>query len=367
MNEKERQIFELIKENPYITQNELAQKLQLSRPAVANYISSLMKKGKIIGRAYIVKEEGTVVCLGGANVDKKVVFQEKMQMYTSNPVRSYKTAGGVARNVAENLGRLGVNVSLITAVGDDTEGKWLLEQSKRWMDVSLSWSVPNASTGNYTAVLSDDGEMVLALADMDIYEQVDFSSIESRWNFIGASSYVFLDTNLPKETIEQTIERCDQENIRLCVNLVSAPKAKKLPEQLDGINLLIANRDEVEAITGLNVETELEEAADQLLNRGVEQFIITLGKKGVRYYSKSDGSGHFPAPNVDVKDVTGAGDSLAAGVLYALNKQKDLKTACKYGLASSYITLQSNDTVASEMNADYLETVYSKLFMSEYQ
>ncbi|WAA13120.1 carbohydrate kinase [Fervidibacillus halotolerans] len=362
MNEKERQIFELIQGNPYITQNELAQKLQLSRPAVANYISSLMKKGYIVGRAYIVKEDGKIVCLGGANVDKKMVIQGKMQMYTSNPVKSYKTAGGVARNVAENLGRLGVNVSLITAFGDDSEGKWLLEESERWMDITPSWTVPNASTGNYTAVLSNEGEMILALADMDIYDQVDFSFIDSRWNFIGSSSYVFLDTNFPKETIEKTIERCNQENIRLCVNLVSAPKAKKLPDELHGITLLIANRDEVEAITGFNLEIQLEEAVSQLLKRGVEQMIITFGKEGVRYFSQSEGSGHLPAPNVDVKDVTGAGDSLASGVLYALNKQKDLKTACRYGLASSYITLQSNDTVARELNGAYLEKIYTELF-----
>ena len=71
MNEKERLILKLIQDDPFISQNELAEKLNLSRPAVANYISSLMKKGEIIGRAYVLREDDSVVCIGGANDDSE--------------------------------------------------------------------------------------------------------------------------------------------------------------------------------------------------------------------------------------------------------------------------------------------------------
>lgn len=76
MNEKERLILKLIQDDPFISQNELAEKLNLSRPAVANYISSLMKKGEIIGRAYVLREDDSVVCIGGANVDRKIMLKD---------------------------------------------------------------------------------------------------------------------------------------------------------------------------------------------------------------------------------------------------------------------------------------------------
>ena len=137
MNEKERLILKLIQDDPFITQNELAEKLNLSRPAVANYISSLMKRGEIIGRAYVLREQESVVCIGGANVDRKIMLKGPLQFNTSNPVTSYKAVGGVARNISENLGRLGVKTTLLTALGDDVDGKWLVENSKQWMDLSF--------------------------------------------------------------------------------------------------------------------------------------------------------------------------------------------------------------------------------------
>lgn len=57
MNEKEKLIFQLIKRNPYLSQQEMAEQLGMSRPALANMISSLIKRGEILGRAYVLPEK----------------------------------------------------------------------------------------------------------------------------------------------------------------------------------------------------------------------------------------------------------------------------------------------------------------------
>ncbi|EEO9618315.1 winged helix-turn-helix transcriptional regulator, partial [Listeria monocytogenes] len=87
MNEKEEIIFNSIRKNPYISQQELADILDLSRPTVANLISGLIKKGRILGKAYILNEAKQIVCIGGANVDRKFYIKDKAQLATSNPVR----------------------------------------------------------------------------------------------------------------------------------------------------------------------------------------------------------------------------------------------------------------------------------------
>ena len=359
MREKERQILQLIKENPFIQQQELAKRTGLSRPAVANYISSLMKKGEIIGRAYILKEEGTILCIGGANVDKKIVFREKMEWHTSNPVRSFKAMGGVARNVAENLGRLGVKAQLLTAVGEDSDAKWLLEGSAQWMDPSISITIPSANTGTYTAILDQDGELVLALADMDLYDSIQFSMILERWNFIRAASLVFMDTNFPKDVLSAVIEKCRNERIRLAVNLVSVPKARKLPDRLEGVELILANRDEVAAAAGV-ATGDWRRAAGLLMERGASAVLVTKGKEGLSYFSDRDGCGNLPALITAVSDVTGAGDALAAGVLFGLHFGMDLKNACQFGQVCSHITLQSDESVSALLNRKRAEELFRR-------
>src|SRR5690606_24733751 len=121
MNRKETEVLALIRKNPYLSQQEMAQILEMSRPSLANLISGLMRQGKIAGRAYVLPEEKTVVCIGGANVDRKFRMEKPAQMGTSNPASVTRSVGGVARNVAENLGRLGHRVKLMSIAGNDPE------------------------------------------------------------------------------------------------------------------------------------------------------------------------------------------------------------------------------------------------------
>ena len=70
LSEKEAQLFNLIKTNPYFSQQELAEKMNLSRSTVANMISRLIEEKYLLGRAYFVTEKAYLVCMGGANVNR---------------------------------------------------------------------------------------------------------------------------------------------------------------------------------------------------------------------------------------------------------------------------------------------------------
>lgn len=91
--DKEQQIVNHIKINPYISQQELAEKVGLSRSAVANYIANLTKRGVIKGRAYILGNEHTILCVGGANIDRKAKTKEDVRFYSSNPVTIREACG----------------------------------------------------------------------------------------------------------------------------------------------------------------------------------------------------------------------------------------------------------------------------------
>ncbi|SMO50789.1 carbohydrate kinase [Melghirimyces algeriensis] len=354
LSEKEVKILELIRENPYISQQELSKQLCLSRSAVAGYISSLTRKGKILGRAYILPKQRGVVCIGGANLDRKAWLSGELQAKTSNPVHISRSYGGVARNIAENLAKTGMQVSLLTVVGDDREGEEIVKHCQEaGIDVSLLEKVSGVNTGNYTAVLQPDGEMAFALAEMDVLQRLDHSLLERFWSRIRAGNSVVVDTNLSASVIEDVIRRCRADEIFLCMVPVSVPKANRLPEDASGVALWIGNADELSEVTGVKTRTqqECEYACHILMKRGVHRVVVTRGSSGV-YFMEADGECGWleSLPSGDVVDVTGAGDAFAAGVVGSLHQHFSLREACQKGLTFAMLTLKTEASVSTELS-----------------
>ncbi len=65
MNDREKQILKILRRNPLIQQNEIADILQISRSRVAAHIMDLMRKGMIKGKGYILTEQDYCVVVGG--------------------------------------------------------------------------------------------------------------------------------------------------------------------------------------------------------------------------------------------------------------------------------------------------------------
>ncbi|AXN41595.1 carbohydrate kinase [Peribacillus butanolivorans] len=357
--DKEKQILEYIKINPFISQQELASKVGLSRPAVANYIANLTKRGEIKGRAYILREESSILCIGGANTDRKARSNQKVRLYSSNPVKITEACGGIARNFAENLSRLGCSTTLMACVGDDKEGNWILNETKRQgVDVSQVWVLPTERTGTFTTLLDINGESIVSMADMNIYEKITTSMFEEKWSYIISSQAVFLDTNIPKECLSYLINRCRDENIPMYIDPVSTAKARKLPFRLDGVELLMPNREEAEILAEIKIESikDCQLACEKIRQRGVQKVIITLGDQGVYYFSTEE-SGHLPPFKTDVVDVTGAGEAFSSCAIYGILNEESLFSACKLGLAGAALTIQTEESISSFLKPEKIHEI----------
>ena len=282
LNDKEQQILDLIRKNPYISQAELADAIALSRPSIANIISGLIKKGHILGRAYILHEASQVVCIGGANIDRKFHIKAGAQLGTSNPAYVTQNAGGVARNIAENLGRLGLEVALISTSGTDNEWTLIKETSSLYMNLETVTQFPEKSTGSYTAILDEKGEMVIALADMDVYEAITPELLRKSEAYLSNAKCIVADLNCPKETIQFLCHFAKNHQIPLALIPVSSPKMSHLPDDLAGVTWLITNRDETETYFKVEIKDEADwkHAIEKWLQLGVTNVIITNGKQG---------------------------------------------------------------------------------------
>jgi pseudouridine kinase len=359
---KKDQLYELIRANPFISQQDLAVQLRLSRSAVAGYIAGLIRDRRLLGRAYVLPDNRPIVCLGAANLDRKLRSNATLKMGTSNPARQDESFGGVARNIAENLARLATPVSLITVIGDDSSGKALLDHAETaGIDTRGTLKLQGICTGTYTAVLDDHGEMMLALADMALYESLTPEFLATRQPQRAVGALTVADMNLPMETLRSLLDDATRDAIPLVIVAVSQPKMARLPQDLRGLRLLILNQGELETRVGhpLKTEAELLAACRQVQSQGAQDVIVTRGGTGV-VYTTPHGIAHLDAPDAHIVDVTGAGDAFSAAVCWSLfHGSDDLLLACRRGLRLSAMTLECEETVCPYLSADILSEIHN--------
>jgi pseudouridine kinase len=353
---KKEQLYELIRANPFIAQNELATELNLSRSAVAGYIASLVRERRLLGRAYVLPGDRPILCIGAANLDRKLRAAGPLAMGSSNPASAVESFGGVARNIAENLARMGAKVGLITAVGKDSSGSALLAHADgAGIDTHGCLRLDDAASGTYTALLDHDGQMVVALADMALYDRITPALLDLRRQQRAGAALIVADLNLSRDAIASLQRDAAGDGVDLVIVAVSEPKMNRLPASLRGVRLLILNRGELGARLGrgLDGEAELAAACRELQAQGAQDVIVTLGPRGVLFTTPNGGVERLAAPPAKVVDVTGAGDAFAAAVCLSLqNGGTDLALACRRGLQLAALTIECRETVSPQLAPD---------------
>jgi pseudouridine kinase len=281
---KKDQLYELIRANPFISQQDLAAQLGLSRSAVAGHIAGLIRERRLLGRAYVLPDRRPILCLGAANLDRKLRSLGALAMGTSNPARHDESFGGVARNIAENLARLGAPVALITAVGNDTAGAALLAQAHGLgIDTRGTLELDDACSGTYIAVLDHGGELTVALADMALYDALTAEFFATRARQRAGAALIVADLNLPHDAIGALLADARRDTTPLVLVAVSEPKMARLPRDLRGLRLLILNQGELAARMGrvLRTDQDLAAACREVQAQGARDLVVTRGARGV--------------------------------------------------------------------------------------
>lgn len=292
-----------------------------------------------------------IVCIGGLNIDRKLKLLAHALDGSSNPCESHETPGGVVRNVAENLARLGLPVALVAAVGDDAGGRMLLEQAATvGIDTRAVIRLRRHASDSYTAVLAPDGSLQLGLAAMPLVESLNPWALEASRALRAAAALVVADGNLPTDAWPLLLAEARDSGIPLVGVAVSEAKMERLPERLDGLHLLVMNAGELATIAPEPID-----AFDRLHARGVSCVLVSKGAEGLLLSTPGHAPRHWPAPQVEVVDVTGAGDALSAGVCASLLRApEDFDAAARLGLALAALTLQTTDSVHAELTPDFL-------------
>lgn len=293
-----------------------------------------------------------IVCIGGLNIDRKLKLLAHSLSGSSNPCSAHETPGGVVRNVAENLARLGLPVALVAAVGDDASGRMLLEQAAGvGVDTAAVIRRLRHVSDSYTAVLDPDGGLALGLAAMPLVESLNPWALQSSKALRARAALVVADGNLPTDAWPLLLAEARDSGVPLVGVAVSEAKMARLPDDLRGLHLLVLNAGELSTVAD-----EPDEALARLHRRGVGCVLVSHGEDGLLLSEPGHEPRHWAAHAVDVVDVTGAGDALSAGVCAALLRDpKDFDAAARLGLSLAALTLQTVDSVHPDLTPRFLE------------
>ena len=351
MTQREAQILQWIQENPMISQQELADKAGITRSSAAVHISNLMKKGYIAGKGYIIRTAPYAVVVGGVNLDIGGTPFAPLVGQDSNPGRVRTSLGGVGRNIAHNMALLGLDVRLITALGDDLNAQKITTSCiELGIDLAPSLQVPGGTTSTYLFLTNEKGDMALAVSDMEIYDHLTPRYLSTKEQLLNNARLVVCDTNIPAETLQWIAENC---RAPVFVDPVSTAKAGKVKPVLGKLHTLKPNRIEAELLSGVSItdDKSLSAAADALLATGLHRVFISLGGEGVYAADHLGGRIKVPCGPARMVNTTGCGDAFMAALAWGWLEGLGLEEAARAGLAASAIAMEGAETINPEMSA----------------
>ena len=289
--------------------------------------------------------------VGGANIDIGGFPRGRVALHDSNPGRVVLSAGGVGRNIACNLARLGIDTHLVAPLGTDAFADIVRADCARaGVDTGLCFTFPGVASSAYLFIADIDGDMQLAVNDMDICLRMTPEALAGRIDALNGMDAVVLDANLPEASIAFLAEALRPPRF---ADAVSAAKACKLLPALPRLRAIKPNALEAEALTGLPVHdrTTAEAAARRLVELGAAGACITLGERGV---CCADGGGarFIAGTPVQMTNATGAGDAFTGALVWASLHGMDLFQSARAGMAAAALTVESEETVNPELTEE---------------
>ena len=288
----------------------------------------------------------SVAVIGGMNMDIGGSADGTLRLRDSNPGRVSLRPGGVGRNIAHNLRLLGLEVSLVSAVGDDPFGRALLQSCEALgLDVSMTLVRPRERSSTYLYVNDEGGDMLLAVSDMDIVDRISPEVLTPLLERLNRFDAVVLDANLSQAALNFLAEKI---RVPLYADPVSAAKAKKLLPVLPKLRAIKPNRLEAEALTG---ETDPERAARALTAAGVGRVYLSMGGDGA-LAAEGETVLYLPRREVQVVNTTGAGDAVTAALVWADVQGLDLEQSARAAQLAGAMTCEcpgANDPRLAEI------------------
>ena len=280
-----------------------------------------------------------IVVIGSSNVDllmKMDHLPEKGETVTD--AEFFQVYGGKGANQAVAAARAGGNVAFVNCVGEDAYTPQMVRDYKNeGIDTRFVFQEKDIASGHALIMIGGEGMNYLSVAPGANYKLTP-QKIDVAMPIIDEAAMIVMQYEIPEETIKYVIDLSNKKGIPVLWNCAPA-RAFDL-SYIPKINILVLNEVEAGFLAGIPVENEsdAEEAAQKLVDSGVEKVIITLGSKGAFVVTKTE-KVSVPAYKVEAVDTTAAGDTFCGAFAVALVEGKSLKDALQFASAAAAISV----------------------------
>lgn len=297
-----------------------------------------------------------IAILGSINVDTTYHVERFPQPgETISAISKSSAPGGKGANQAVAAARSGAKTYFVGKVGDDNEGKFMLE-ALREEHVDTDCIVVDKVHGTGTAMVTLDvnGQnhiMVYGGANQALLKE----DLENTDKVLDSADFLISQFETPQNVTAAAFKEAKNHGVITFLN--PAPAHEIDPEVLKYTDIIAPNETESAILTGikLNGEDSMLKTAEYFADKGVDNLLITLGSRGV-FYSTPNGHGLVPAFKVKAVDTTAAGDTFVGAMASQLHTNLDnIEEALVYGQRASSLTVQKMGAMPSIPFGDQVE------------
>ncbi len=283
--------------------------------------------------------QNKIVVIGSSNVDMVMKMDHlPAKGETVTDAEFIQVYGGKGANQAVGAARAGGDVAFVNCVGDDAFAPRMVDNFKRdGINTDYIFHEEGISSGTALIMIGDGGHNYLSVAPGANYRLTP-AYIDQCENLMSGAEIIILQYEIPAETLAYIIKKAAGMKARVLWNF--APARDIDTALLPMVDILVVNEVEAAFLTGMDVTTpkEVEDAAADLLSRGITTVIITLGADGA-FLATPEFSERVPAFRVEAVDTTAAGDVFCGSLAVALTEDKPLKEAVRFASAASALSV----------------------------
>lgn len=258
-----------------------------------------------------------------------------------------RNPGGKGANQAVAAARLGGEVIMFGAVGQDENGaKLLASMAQDGINTTFVEVIPAENTGIAMITVGDHDNTIIVVPGAN--NRVDRAYIDSVRRELLSCGMVILQHEIPQDTNEYVAALCAQHGIEVILN--PAPARPVSPALVEQVTYLTPNEHEAALIFGQG-------AVEDAMRRYPGKLLVTCGEKGIALAQPTGEATQVPARISKVVDTTGAGDTFNGAFAYARTQGMELLTALRFaniaaGLSTEKAGAQGGMPTREQVEAD---------------
>ena len=264
--------------------------------------------------------------------------------------------GGKGANQAIAAARLGAEVTMFGRVGEDPFGEELVKNLRdNGVDTSRVETLSGAPTGSAFITVTPDGENTIIVspgANRSFGPEV----IEAANEDLRRTRILVAQLEVAVEAVETAARAVEEAGGRFLLNL--APPREVSDALLRWCDPLVVNEHEARFLLGEEAQNP-EESAGKLLDLGPRSAVVTLGAEGA-ILAVGGSAQHFPAPEVEAVDTTGAGDAFVGALAAKLARGAPLEEAVPYAVLAGAAAVTSEGAQGSLPTPEEIEKLSGK-------